>query len=220
MCSLEYMGGTVIGVAADVANRNSMQALADSARTRFGAIHLLFNNAGVTVFGSVETLSQDDWEWSLGVNLYGIEAFLPHMLVHGEPANVVNTSSFAGMVPSVHLAPYNVAKAGIVARTETLRQDLWGRNVGATVLCPMRVATRIWASSQATRPEEFGGGEAYRSRSSEETAQMTGDILDADDVAVMVLQAIRRNQAYVLPHKESREIIRHRSEKIDKSFDN
>jgi NAD(P)-dependent dehydrogenase (short-subunit alcohol dehydrogenase family) len=220
---LKSTGAEIIGVPADVASRDSVFALADAAHERFGATHLLCNNAGVTVFGSVETLTHADWEWSLSVNLWGVihgvEAFLPRMLALGEPAHILNTSSFAGIVPSLHVAAYNVAKAGVVALTESLYKDLRGTNVGASVLCPMRVATRIWESSRDARPESLGGTAAYHVRPPEETAQMAGEILDVDHVATIVLDSIRKKQLFILPHREARPIIRRRFEKMDAVFE-
>jgi NAD(P)-dependent dehydrogenase (short-subunit alcohol dehydrogenase family) len=223
VADLKSAGTQVIGVPADVANRESVFALADCVQAHFGAAHILCNNAGVTVYGSVETLTHADWEWSISVNLWGvihgIEAFLPRMLALGEPAHIVNTSSFAGIVPSLHLAPYNVAKAAVVALTESLHKDLRGTSVGASVLCPMRVATRIWESSRQARPKTFGGSTAYRVRPPEEAAQMVGEILDADYVATIVLDSIRKKRLFILPHDETRPIIRRRFEKIDAVFD-
>lgn len=211
-------GVDIIGIPTDVADRDSVFALADAAYKHFGNTHILCNNAGVSVFGSIETLTHVDWEWSLSVNLrgaiYGIEAFLPRMLALDEPAHIVNTSSFAGIVPSIHLAAYNVAKAGTVALTESLYKDLRGKNVGTSVLCPMRVATQIWESSRNARPESLGGAEAYHTRPPEETVQMVGEILDSDDVAEIVLDSIRKKQLYILPHRETKPIIKRRFDKI------
>ncbi len=223
VADLKSTGAEIVGVPADVASRESVFALADSAQAHFGATHILCNNAGVTVYGPVETLTHADWEWSIAVNLWGVihgvEAFLPRMLAMGEPAHIVNTSSFAGIVPSLHLAPYNVAKAAVVALTESLHKDLRGTCVGTSVLCPMRVATRIWESSRKARPEPLGGSAAYRVRPPEEAARMVGEILDADYVAAIVLDCIRKKKLFILPHGETRSIIRRRFEKIDAAFE-
>jgi short-subunit dehydrogenase len=122
------------------------------------------------------------------------------------------------VVASRHMAAYNVAKAGVVALTESLHKDLYGMPVGVSVLCPMRVSTDVWESSAQNRSERLGGQGAYRRRSAEETAKMSGTILDAAFVAEGVLDAVRHSALYILPHEEARPIVRRRFDKIDAAF--
>ncbi len=134
-----------------------MDALAARAFERFGAVHVVCNNAGVVTLGSTWEQPLDDWRWVLDVDLWGVvngvRTFVPILLRQGEPGHVVNTASIAGLVPSPTIAPYNVAKAGVVALSETLDMELreLGAPIGVSVLCPGVVPTRI-AESGRNRP--------------------------------------------------------------------
>jgi NAD(P)-dependent dehydrogenase (short-subunit alcohol dehydrogenase family) len=219
---LEAAGADVIGLRADVGDRSSVEQLAEDVWTHFGATHLLFNNAGVAVWGPIDELKHSDWEWSLRVNLWGaihgVEVFLPRLLAQDEEAHIVNTSSFAGLVTSRYMAAYNVAKAGVVALTESLHKDLRDTPISVSVLCPMRVITNVWDTSAHNRPEELGGEAAFRRRPPEETETMAGTILDANYVAKAVLDGVRQKALYIIPHDEAQPILRRRFEKIDAAF--
>jgi len=208
-----------IGVRTDVGDRSSVEALADRAWESFGAVHMLINNAGVAVFGPTQTMSHEDWRWSMRVNLWGpihgVEAFVPRMIEQGAGGHLLFTSSFAGIVPNRNLGPYNVTKAGVVALAESLRKDLGGTGIGVSVLCPMRVTTNI-DQSYRNRPAELGSKiSAY---SDEERASLVGRPLEADSVADLVLAAIRRNQLYIHSHKEAEPLVRRRAERLCADF--
>ena len=131
-------------------------ALRDRALDRFGAVHLVHNNAGVGVGGPIWEVSEEDWRWILDVNLWGvvhgINTFVPLLMEQGE-GHVVNTASIAGLVASPFLGPYNATKQAVVAISETLFKDLQlaGSPVGVSVLCPGFVQTRI-DESERNRP--------------------------------------------------------------------
>jgi len=213
VATLEATGAEVIGVRTDVSDAAQVQALADAAVERFGAIHIACNNAGVGAGGLSWEAPLDTWEWVFGVNLWGvihgIRAFVPVILKQSE-GHVVNTASVAGLVAGPFMAPYNASKHAVVALTETLHHELamMAPHVHASVLCPGWVQTRI-ADSARNRPAgestapEPGTGPAVG------FAQLLQPLLDngmpPGDVAAKVLAAIRAEQFWVLPHDDAEE---------------
>ena len=208
----------------DVSDHAAMLTLADDVEKTVGAVHILFNNAGVAVSGPISEMTHDDWRWIIDVDLWGpihgVEAFLPRMRASGAGGHILFTSSFAGLVPNFGLGPYCVAKYGVVALAEVLSRELRGDGIGVSVLCPMRVATNIGASEKY-RTARHGGAEAARELADqdESNADLSGRVLDVDDVAAMVVRAIDEKQLYILPHEESRASIRRRFERIDRAFE-
>ena len=221
---LSPTGIKVEGVVCDVGNLADVQRLADTAFDRMGAVHIVFNNAGVAVGGPIAEMKHSDWEWIMRVNLWGpihgVEVFLPRMIAQGQGGHVLFTSSFAGLVPNEGLGPYCVSKYGVVALAEVLQRELRGHNIGVSILCPMRVATNI-GHSERNRPSDLGGPAASPQvqDQDERNENLAGRVLDVGDVATMVVDAIIANQLYILPHEESRKSIRRRFERIDKTFD-
>src|SRR5690242_20749735 len=136
-------GAEAIGARVDVSRAEDVDRLAEEAKGAFGAVHLLFNNAGVAGGGGyVWESSLKDWKWVLGVNLmgvvHGIRSFVPMMLAQGTEGHVVNTASAAGLVSSPLMGTYNVSKHGVVTLSETLHHDLRlaDARIGVSVLCP------------------------------------------------------------------------------------
>jgi NAD(P)-dependent dehydrogenase (short-subunit alcohol dehydrogenase family) len=215
-------GAEVIGIPTDVGDGAAVRTLAETTWERFGGAHIVFNNAGVAAYGAATELTHADWEWSLQINLwsaiYGVEMFLPRLLAQNQPAHILFTSSFAGLVVSQNMASYNVAKAAVVAVAESLAKDLRNSPIGVSVLCPMRVATNVWDTSPRSRPAVLGGEQAFRRRPPEVTAGMAGEILDVDYVAQRVLDGVRKKTLYIVPHQEARPIIRRKFDKLDASF--
>ena len=134
--------------------------MADAAFDALGAVHIVFNNAGIAVGGPVLDMTHEDWRWVIDVDLWGpihgVEAFLPRMVDQGEGGHVLFTASFAGLVPNRGLGPYCVAKYGVVALAEVLWRELREHDIGVSVLCPMRVGTHI-GHSERNRGAEYGG---------------------------------------------------------------
>lgn len=221
VADLERAGVEAIGVPTDVRERAAVHALADAAWDRFGAVHLVMHNAGVVAFGPVWELTDADWDWSMQVNLQGVingvQAFLPRMLKEGHEGHMLFTASFAGLVANRGLAAYNVTKAGVVALAESLDKDLRGTRIGASVLCPMRVESRIEESAR-NRPEQLGGPGANRSYTEEERQAMRDRRLSVGPVAELIVQAIERGDLYIHTHTEARPFVRRRFEKIDETF--
>ena len=217
---LRDRGADVLPVRTDVGDLSSVQELADRAFARFGSVHLLVNNAGVNRAGPIQEMRHEDWQWLIQVNLWGVihgvETFVPRMLRQDEPGHVVNTASFAGLVPVQGLGAYCVTKSAVVALSEVLYRDLRPHGIGVSVLCPMRVETNIDASAR-NRPAALGGLDP--SPAPEETRNLVGRTLQPDDVAAKVVHAVTRGALYIHTHEEARGFIRRRFERIDRAFD-
>ncbi|MYE06862.1 MAG: SDR family NAD(P)-dependent oxidoreductase [Chloroflexi bacterium] len=224
---LEQEERSVMGVVVDTMQRASLERARDEAIERFGNIHILCNNAGVFSFQDAMGLGPettnvwdvDDsvWEWVIGVNfwgvLYGVQAFLPHMVGHGEDGHVVNTSSVAGLTPGG--SAYSVSKHGVLTLTEGLHQNLQriGSRIGASVLCPGAVQTQIM-NADRNRPDEYGGvGERSEGEAAAFDAFLASGI-DPANVADQVLQSIVEERCYILPHPDWDDVVRQRVENI------
>jgi NAD(P)-dependent dehydrogenase (short-subunit alcohol dehydrogenase family) len=211
-------GAEVLPVVTDVSSDEQVNALRDRALEAFGAVHLLCNNAGVSGQGrTMWEMSHRDWEWVLGVNLWGVingvRAFVP-VLLEQDAAHVVNTASLAGVTTGI-LGPYSVSKHAVVALSESLHFQLaqHGGAVGVSVLCPGWVRTRI-GDSDRNRPADLEppppvdpgllAGMRHLLDSGMEPAQVAGHVVDA----------IRAGRFYVLTHPEMNEGIRRRAEEI------
>lgn len=222
---LEATGAQVETVVCDVASLDAVEALAEAAFDRFGRVHVLFNNAGVAVGGPIVEMSHDDWRWVIDVDLWGVihgvEVFLPRMIQQGEGGHVLFTASFAGLVPNVGLGPYCVAKYGVVALAEVLQREARDHDIGVSVLCPMRVATNI-ASSERNRGAEYGGAAASPPVEDQGTdnPDLAGRVIDVDEVAAKVVDAIDNRVLYILPHEEARTFVQRRFARIDACFGN
>jgi NAD(P)-dependent dehydrogenase (short-subunit alcohol dehydrogenase family) len=221
--ALSSSGAKVEGVVCDVANLASVQHLADSAFSKMGGAHIVFNNAGVAINGHIAQMKHSDWEWIIKVDLWGpihgVEAFLPRMIEQKQGGQIVFTSSIAGLVPTEGLGPYAVAKYGVVALAETLRREIRQHNIGVSVLCPLRVETNI-GNSERNRTADFGAKAPARAQTpTSSNIVMAGEVMKPEEVAAKVVDAIVANRLYILPHDDSRELIRRRFQRIDATFD-
>lgn len=213
--------GDVATRVTDVMKRESVEALADFAYERHGAVHLLFNNAGVGLSKSVAETTTNDWAWVLGVNLWGvlhgIAAFLPRMSAQPGASRIVNTASAAGFLSDPGMAAYGVSKHGVVVVGETLAKELAerGSRVGVTLLCPAFFPTGI-TSSERIRPPELASPPSEADRDVQERldAAVRKGRLTAEDVAVMAFEGILRGDLYVFTHKKIRLAIEERLQQI------
>jgi len=214
---IEARGGRALAVRTDVSDRAQVQALADRAFSALGRVHVLCNNAGVAIWGGLETATHRDWAWTLGVNLWGVihglEAFLPRMIAQRDGGHVVNTASMAGLIASQGLGVYNTSKYAVVGLSETLAKDLKPYRIGVSVLCPMGVQTRI-RDAERNRPAALRNERATRT----EPVELIGRSLAPETVADMVLAAIHANELYVITHDESLEPLRRRFERMERSI--
>jgi len=208
-----------LAVRTDVTKLASVQGLAERAWAEMGRVHILCNNAGVAIHGGLESATHRDWEWVLGVNLWGVihgvEAFVPRMIAQKEPGHIVNTGSMAGLIASQGLGVYNTSKYAVVGLSETLQKDLRPHNIGVSVLCPMGVSTNI-RTSERNRPAEL---QNPKGPEDSDWFQLIGRYLEPEDVAARVLRAVKANRLYVITHEEAREPLRRRFERMDRAFE-
>ncbi len=220
---IRALGVEAIGVKTDTGDRTAVEKLADVTWGTFGACHVLFNNAGVAVAGPIAEMSHNDWEWLMRVNLWGpihgVEAFVPRMIAQDQGGHILSTASFAGLVANDGLGVYCVTKYGVVALMECLYRELSPHGIGASVLCPMRVETNI-GNSERNRPAELGVGATLRAGSGDEEGHsQAGRVITTDDVAPMIVRAIREKRLYIVTHPESRGFVQSRFRRIDRSYD-
>ena len=217
-------GVPVLGIKTDVARSHDIERLAEKTLATFGAVHILCNNAGVAPGGVVWENTQADWEWVMGVNvwgvIHGVRTFLPIMLRQDTECHVVNTASVAGMLSVPGMGIYCVSKHAVVTLTECLYHDLQqrGAKIGVSVLCPAFVPTGI-IDSERNRPAALRNTprpktpeELERDESSRHAVQ-SGRITP-DQVAGMVFDAITADRFYILTHPKIKRAIQSRMEDI------
>ena len=216
VAEVRALGGRAIGVVTDVSKAASVEAAAARVEAEFGGLDIACNNAGVLVFDKpVEEISLAEWDWIIGVNLYGVihgvRSFTPRIRKTGRGGHIVNTASIGGfqVAAALKTASYATTKFAVVALTEGLRNDLEGTGIGVSVLAPAAVDTGIYRSP-LHRPAEHGGPEPGPDR--------TPDIIRAgmhpDQVGRRVLDAIRHGDFYVFTHVETRDWLLARHQRI------
>ena len=221
------LGAQTLAFKLDVASADQMEGMGNVVLTRFGAPHLIFNNAGVGSGGLIWESTLKDWEWVLGVNVmgvvHGVRIFTPMMLAaaDADPAwrgHIVNTASMAGLLNAPNMGVYNVSKHAVVSLSETLYQDLQlvTDQIGASVLCPFFVATGI-AQSHRNRPDELKAEKPTKSQLIGQA--MTGKAVDsgkvsAADVAQLVFDAVAANQFYIYSHPKAIKSVQTRMEDV------
>ena len=208
----------------DVSMLDALTALRDATLEAYGAVHLLFNNAGVGGAGGAWTGTEQDWAWVIGVNLmsvvHGQRLFVPIMLEQDEPGHIVNTASVAGLMGGVTNAPYSVTKHGVVALTEHLYRDLLvaDAKLGCSVLCPGIIRTNIGDSGR-NRPEALKNAAPVALTPQQEAlraqfAAVMAEGMLPSAVAETVFNGIRKNQLYIQTHDQFNERIMTRAEDI------
>ena len=219
--TLTAAGAQALGVKTDVSKLDSVRALADAAVRRFGAVHIVCNNAGIGVFGMMSQATHRDWEFTMNVNfwgvVHGVETFVPLLLQQGDGGHIVNTASMAGLVGMQWLGIYCASKFAVVGLTESLHRELKPQGIGVSVLCPMIVATNINENSVRMRPQELRnpGDPVVLPPASE----MKGGTIAPEEVARRVVRGIERKDLYILTHPEQREFLRRRAAKLDAMFE-
>jgi NAD(P)-dependent dehydrogenase (short-subunit alcohol dehydrogenase family) len=226
---LQDAGAQVLARRLDVSRADEVEALGTAVMERFGAPHLVFNNAGVGAGGLIWETSAKDWEWVLGVNVmgvaHGVRVFTPMMLeaAKADPAyrgHIVNTASMAGLLSPPNMGVYNVSKHAVVTLSETLYQDLSlvTDQVGASVLCPFFVPTGI-SQSRRNRPAELSETDAKPTRSQligqamSDKAVGSGKV-SAADVARLVFDGVAANRFYIYSHPKAIKSVQTRMEDI------
>ncbi len=211
------------GVVADVSSRESMRAAALETLAKFGKIHVLVNNAGVGVSAPMERLTEEDWRWVLDVNLKGVangvEIFVPLIESHGEVGHIVSTASLAGLFTGPGVEPYSATKYAVVGMSEGWRAECKSKNIGVSVLCPALVNTNI-LDSYRNRPSAYGGPRALDDTRRAQIRQMMDQGgMPASVVAMAVLEAVKDDTLYIIPHPEYRAVVEPRLEAIERGFD-
>ena len=224
---MQTLGAEVMARLVDESNEGHMQALANDVQQTFGAPNFVFNNAGVGAGGLVWENTVADWEWLLGVNLWGVvhgvRLFTPMMLeaASKDPdfqGHIVNTASMAGLLAPPNMGIYNVTKHAVVALTETLYQDLKlvSDRISASVLCPYFVPTGI-SQSHRNRPSQLKADKPTKSQligqAMSDKAVGSGKV-SASDVAKMVFDAISQDHFYIYSHPKALGNVQHRMEAI------
>jgi len=204
----DAIGDNAMAIQVDVADRSSVAALADAAWDAFGQVDLLFNNAGVFQAGLMWERTQADWDWVLGVNLYGIingvAAFVPRMIAQDTEGHIVNTASVAAFVAGGFSSPYVVSKCAAFSLTECLALDLAavGSKVKASVLTPSAIDTAI-AHTARVRSEHYGTDESEDNAFVVESlSKMTATGISPTDVVAPVMAGIRAGE-FLIPTKPS-----------------
>ena len=227
---LTASGHEVIGVLTDVSKARAVEHLAQATLERFGKVHLLFNNAGVSGGRghdrryaypdppAIWEATLADWEWITGVNYWGvahgIRVFVPIMLAQQEDGHVVNTASVAGLQPGGNV--YGATKHAVVSMSESLRRDFVrrGARLGVTCLCPTLINTNL-VTAFRNRPSELQEPDATPSAEEvEHLRQAAAQGMAPTEVAEMVLQAVKENEFYVVTNRSVDERIRERMEAI------
>jgi NAD(P)-dependent dehydrogenase (short-subunit alcohol dehydrogenase family) len=216
---IEALGVEVLALNVDVSDAAAVESLAVATYERFGACHVLCNNAGVGGGGEQATLSVAEWNWVLGVNLHGvihgIASFLPRMVASGEEGHIVNTASMAGHTAFGGMGPYNASKFAVVGLSESLFHELVGSNIGVTALCPGWVKTKINESARnrpADVPERMARPEDVA------RSEFIASVIDAGQspahIADLVHDAILANQFWIFSHPEMLPAVTTRADEI------
>jgi NAD(P)-dependent dehydrogenase (short-subunit alcohol dehydrogenase family) len=221
--SMKSSGATVLAVRTDVSQARDVETLAQKTLDAFGAVHLLCNNAGVAgTAAPVWESTLADWEWVMGVNLWGVihglRVFVPLMLAQHTDCHIVNTASMAGLISCPGLAAYKVTKHGVVTLSETLYHELAerGAKVKVSVLCPGIVNTRIMESAR-NRPGHLPDREPLDPASAagwQALCQLVPAGMSPAQVADAVFKALREDRFYIFTHPEDKESVRTRMEDI------
>ncbi len=221
----------VITLRVDVTDRAAMEAAADATEAAFDKVHVLVNNAGVAVGGSLDQMSYEDWDWVMGVNLDGVvnglQAFLQRIKAHGEGGHIVNTASLAGHFAIPGLGIYTATKYAVVGISETLRADLKQHNIGVSVLCPGVVNTNIFDSGR-NRPSHLQGEtdtaqmvlseDLAEPEREQRMAEMMARALDPAVVGDMVLHSIQEDEFYIFSHPEVEPMVSGRAAEVTDAF--
>ncbi len=217
--ALAPRGAAVLTVPTDVSALDSVQALAAAAQRRFGAVHLVCNNAGVALTGELHRATHRDWVYTMNVNfwgvVHGIETFVPLLLAQGQGGHVLNTASMAGLVGMRGLGVYSASKFAVVGLSEALQRELAPLGIGVSVLCPMVVDTPINENSERLRPP------ALRNQAppGPPAGQLAGPVIGPQEVARRVVRGIERGDLYVLTHAAQRDILRRRAARLEAMFE-
>ncbi len=221
--TLASSGADVETVTCDVADVAAVQRAADATRTRFGKVHLVVNNAGVSLTGKAGKIAIENWRWAVDINLmgvvHGVEVFVPILRAQGEGGHLINTASMAGHAAQPGAAPYIATKFAVVGYSEALRAELSGDDIVVSVLCPAFVKTNI-LESEFLRPSiTMTLDDAKKTERFRRMQGIIGAGLDADLVGQWVAECVEQDRLYIFTHPEYLQAIKDRFEAIMADYD-
>jgi NAD(P)-dependent dehydrogenase (short-subunit alcohol dehydrogenase family) len=205
---LRGRGAEIHPIRLDITDRAAFADAADEAERVFGPVHLLFNTAGVSIFGPLEKATYDDYDWIMGVNFGGVvngmQSFVPRMIAHGQGGHVINTASLGCFTAGSIAGIYCASKFAVHGITMAMRDALSKHGIGVSVLCPANIRSNI-AESVRTRPAHLSNS-GYIVDEDEISAlhEIYAQGMDPEELARHVLEAVRRNEFYVIPYPEAR----------------
>ena len=211
-------GARVHALELDVCDREGFARAVEEAERAVGSVHLIAANAGIAMSGAITQVGYDDWDWGLGVLVGGvvntIQSFLPHLLAHGEGAQILATGSTSGLLPVSRTAIYSSAKAAVVTICESIREELGECGIGVSVLCPGPVQSNIRETGRQ-RPGRYRADSGL-AELEETLAQRPISALwmDPYEVGRRALRGVRANDLYIITHPEFREGITERFDAI------
>lgn len=205
---LRANGRTAHAIKLDITDRAAYARAADEVERVFGTVQLLFNTAGVSIFGPLERASYDDYDWMMGVNfggvVNGIQTFLPRMIKYGKGGHIVNTASLGAFLSGGPAGIYCASKFAVRGLSEGLRGELAKYDIGVSVLCPANVKTNI-AESVATRPEKYrNSGYVVDEGVLKSLREIYSQGMEPVELARHVLKAVKNNDLYIIPYPEAR----------------
>ena len=193
-------------VEADVSSRRDLARAAEAVEAKFGVVSLLFNNAGVNLFQTIEESSYDDWDWLMGVNLdgpiNGVMTFVPRMIRAGQGGYVVNTASMAGFLAAGVCGIYNTSKFAVRGLSESLRASLAPHGIGVSVLCPGLVKSYIYASDEVRPAGLKAGAKPVNTENVQRLAAVHEFGMEPEVIAARVLEAMREDRFHIFTHPE------------------
>ena len=215
-------GQRVMGLRVDVSSRTDLARAADAVEARFGTVSLLFNNAGINLFQTIEDSSYDDWDWIMGVNLHGpingVVTFVPRMIGAGKGGYVVNTASMAAFLAAGVPGIYNTTKFAVRGLSESLRASLAPRGIGVSVLCPGLVKSYIYASNDIRPAELKAGARPVDTENVKRLAEVHEFGMEPDVIAARTLEAMRENRFHIFSHPEFKDELRELFDEVLQDF--
>jgi len=190
-------GGRGLAFHCDVTKWDQVSSMADAVVSEWEGVDIVVNNAGVPGVGVMEKISLEDWQWIIDINLMGVvhgcKAFIPIFKKQGS-GHIVNIASSAGIVSLSEMGPYNVTKAGVISLSETLKMELFGDNIGVTVVCPTFFKTNLMDQARYTDQSQLDRAAAFFEKSKS----------TAEDVSLHIIRCIEKNRLYTLTQMDAR----------------
>ena len=212
----------ILPIELDVTDREGFARAGDAVERAFGKVHLLVNNAGISVFGPTDEATYDDYDWIMGVNfggvVNGLVSFIPKLKAHGEGGHIVNVASMAAFLPGPQAGIYTASKFAVRGLTECLRDNLAPWNIGVSLMTPALTKTNAWDSALG-RPAKYADTKWTANRAELEQMKPVFDVgMDPVEVGRRTLRGIRRNDLYIVTHPENRDEARELCDAIVAAF--